>query len=361
MATDPTGDKSSGKEVKPDPFPDIQPSLLNSADIEDYIRARGMVRPYDRKHLKSASYAVSIGSTLIYWDDQKKQREKELAENEEFKLLPNSIVYITTDELFELPPYIAMRFNLHISFVHAGLLLGTGPLVDPGWGGRLLIPLHNLTSNTVRLRRGQELIWVEFTKVSPNALWGPKVGEEVWQRKGKYEPFKENKKYLGPLDYLDKALRACEYKFVRSSIPDAVVDAKNSAESAKNEAQAAKNEAGAAKVEAEKSQRRSTWISLAGTIAVVTLVVVILFGLWQVYSDVRNLVAQTHSDLQSRVTATVTKQEADTVEQNTMIAAKLAELEKYRVQKAQELDDRLSALEREITDLKQQIARGKGK
>ena len=50
--------------------------------------------------------------------------------------------------------------------MHRGLLLGTGPLVDPGFHGRLLIPLHNLTSDEYTIRGDEGLIWMEFTKTS---------------------------------------------------------------------------------------------------------------------------------------------------------------------------------------------------
>jgi hypothetical protein len=43
--------------------------------------------------------------------------------------------------------------------------------VDPGWSGRLSIPLHNLTTNDYEFVGGEELIWMEFTKLSENQRW----------------------------------------------------------------------------------------------------------------------------------------------------------------------------------------------
>jgi deoxycytidine triphosphate deaminase len=78
----------------------------------------------------------------------------------------NSITFVETDVEFRLPQYIAMRFNLHIKLVHRGLLLCTGPIVDPGFRGRLLIPLHNLTSQPLTIKQGEKIVWIEFTKTS---------------------------------------------------------------------------------------------------------------------------------------------------------------------------------------------------
>jgi hypothetical protein len=65
-----------------------------------------------------------------------------------------------------MPDYIAGRFNLLIRDVYRGLLVGTGPLVDPGFVGRLSIPLHNFTSNEYLLRADEGFVYFEFTKLS---------------------------------------------------------------------------------------------------------------------------------------------------------------------------------------------------
>jgi deoxycytidine triphosphate deaminase len=137
-----------------DPFPNIQPALLNSADIFDYVAKTAMIWPFKGEEIKSASYPARIGRHVVSWQENGKESDVELRDGEAFTLAPNSITFIETEEVFRLPDYIALRFNLKISNVHKGLLLGTGPLVDPGFEGKLLIPLHNLTSNDYVFRQG---------------------------------------------------------------------------------------------------------------------------------------------------------------------------------------------------------------
>jgi deoxycytidine triphosphate deaminase len=140
-----------------DPFPDIPPALLNSADVEDYVRSTGMIFPFARDRLKASSYRVSIGDRCIYWDKNGNDYDLFLREGEHFTLEQNSIAFVTTRERFRLPLYIGARFNLRIKNVHRGLLVGTGPLVDPGFSGRLLVPLHNLTTMTMSSQRARIL------------------------------------------------------------------------------------------------------------------------------------------------------------------------------------------------------------
>jgi hypothetical protein len=67
-----------------------------------------------------------------------------------------------------MPAYIGARFNLLIRDVYRGLLVGTGPLVDPGFNGKLSIPIHNFTTREYIIRAGEGLVYFEFTKLS----WG---------------------------------------------------------------------------------------------------------------------------------------------------------------------------------------------
>ena len=154
-----------------DPLSDIPPALLNKTDIAKYVAETGMLFPFDPAKLKPASYEVELGDEALYWDEDGKQYHLEnLKATNPVKIRQNSITFVGVKTKFQIPFYIALRFNLTITHVHRGLLLGTGPLIDPGFDGKIMIPLHNLTTNDYELRPGDDLIAVEFTKVSPDSL-----------------------------------------------------------------------------------------------------------------------------------------------------------------------------------------------
>lgn len=210
-----------------DPLPDIPSALLNSGDIYDYARITSMVFPFngidDSEKLKPASYEIDFLGEIHYINEETDKIEKEtLVKGEPFILKKNSIVFVFIDTKFFLPDYIAIRFNLRINHVHRGLLLGTGPLVDPGFVGKLLIPLHNLTSEDYILHGGDGLIWVEFTKLSPNMKWNSSA------RKGAtYRHFPSSKRDLPAYEYFKKASGG---RPAKSSIPDEVAAANKKVE-----------------------------------------------------------------------------------------------------------------------------------
>src|SRR5215470_16269376 len=88
---------------KIDPFPDIEPALLNSADIMNYVAATGMIHPFDHEspgRLKPASYRVDALGTCIYWDKEGVKKKFTLERDKEFTLEPNSIVFIGVEPYF---------------------------------------------------------------------------------------------------------------------------------------------------------------------------------------------------------------------------------------------------------------------
>ena len=178
-------EERSEKFRRLDPFQAIPSALLNSGDIEDYIRLTSLIHPYNPEKMKSASYEANLLGPIFYWENGKKH-EMELRDGSTFRFPKNSIAYASIDTTFRLPYYIALRFNLRINHVHRGILLGTGPLVDPGFHGKILIPLHNLTNNEYILTGGEGLIWIEFTKVSPNDYWETAKTKQ-YERTGDFE------------------------------------------------------------------------------------------------------------------------------------------------------------------------------
>jgi deoxycytidine triphosphate deaminase len=209
-----------------DPFPDIAPALLNTADLLEYIAATGMLHPFRvspgnaSEMLKPASCGMRLAGPVVYWEDAESESPVkvicELHDDEELRLARNSIVYVTLEPVLRMPDYIAARFNLTIRDIYRGLLVGTGPLVDPGFTGRISVPLHNLTCNTYTLRGGEPIAWMEFTKISTNALW---CEHDSHGRQSPYVPFPQRK--LSRRTVEDYLRFACDGP-ITSSIPPLV-------------------------------------------------------------------------------------------------------------------------------------------
>jgi deoxycytidine triphosphate deaminase len=155
-----------------DPFPGVLPGLLSCSEFCGYIAEAGILCPYkpDILSVQIASLDLPLLGLAVWVDEHGEQQQQDIRRNEPFHLRPNSIAFVTLEPYLRLPDYIAMRFNLRVRHVYKGLLLGTGPIIDPGYQGYLSIPLHNLTDNSYTFRGGDNLIAVEFTKLDPSAV-----------------------------------------------------------------------------------------------------------------------------------------------------------------------------------------------
>jgi deoxycytidine triphosphate deaminase len=260
-----------------DPLPDVPPALLNAGDIFDYARITGMIWPFEsgeerlKQKLKSASYEIDFLGDIYSADEDGNQKTIEIRRHTPFILPKNSIAFVFLATQLRLPDYIALRFNLKITHVHRGLLLGTGPLIDPGFSGRLLIPLHNLTSKDYILIGGEGLIWVEFTKLSPHSHWNGDA-----RKNGRdYEHFPTSKRNLDPQQYFNKASDGTP---AVSSIPGEVKIARDIAESA---------------------QRTTRNLTIGGVIALFISLVAMLLPTWGLISSANKYVVDSSNTTRS--------------------------------------------------------------
>jgi deoxycytidine triphosphate deaminase len=299
-----------------------------------------MVHPYSDDNLKAASYQVRMGGRFIRWQDGKKI-EQNVAESGAITLPPNSISFVQTEVTFRLPHYIAMRFNLQISHVHRGILLGTGPVVDPGFQGRLLIPLHNLTSDSYTIAATEPLIWVEFTKTT---FGQQQVDVEHDDTNWKRYLFPQDKTHLSPDQYFR---RANDLNPIESSIPEIIAESKRKVEEAAIAATQAGHDAKAAKEAAEGSAAQSAaadkkllGFGFAGLLGVIVGVIAIGVGVAAIY-------LQAISVVQSASSAVV---DAEQIVERAKVAA---EADRAAAARVNSLERRVGELEQRIPDQRQ--------
>ena len=132
-------------------------------------------KDYTQENLRPAAYTLRIGDDFI---DSDGERGKLSDEKESFVFKKNSIVFVSTKEELDLPFYIIARFNLRVNWVYAGILLGTGPQVDPGFSGKLSCPLYNLTNVDILIKRGEDFATIDFEKTTTLLH-----SKETWEQK----------------------------------------------------------------------------------------------------------------------------------------------------------------------------------
>ena len=149
--------------------------------------------------------------------------------------------------------------------------------MDPGFEGKLLIPLHNLTSSAYSVDTNEALIWIEFTKTT----YGIKPGEGIAcaDRSLHFRSFPDSKKNLTPDQYLRKANAGNP---IASSIPASIETSERLAKAAER-----------------TTTRISRLVTGIGVVALVTLIVTLAGLYFQVASLIQSSIALTTSVDQS--------------------------------------------------------------
>lgn len=271
-----------------DPFPKVGEALLNSVDLLMYLLKVGIVEPFDVNKLKDVTYQCTFsGEAHRFNQDFQRMEEINLDDTNELVLEKNSITYLKIEEKFHVPEYMILRFNLSVSNAYKGLLLGTGPIVDPGFEGNLFIPLHNLTGNEYVIKKGAPLIRVEFTKLSRNIDWKNKKKNlfpllkpitKSTPRNASFSKFIEN----ALLDSDDKKFYTNGATIsVRSSIPDMVSSSAKQAEEAQKSAKTAADTV-------ETIQKKIRNWSIVGVAGVALTAITIIISVYTLIYDANN-------------------------------------------------------------------------
>ena len=92
--------------------------------------------------------------------------ERVLTPGEPFILKAHQVAVVSTRETIRVPRFLIARWSLRVERIYEGLLWTGGPQVDPGWVGQLFCPIYNLADRPVRLKVGDPMFTIDFTKTT---------------------------------------------------------------------------------------------------------------------------------------------------------------------------------------------------
>lgn len=129
---------------------------------EAYQKGEIEIHPFDEKQLQAATYDFRVGQQGATTSTKKVVNIRESAY---IQLNPGDFGVITVLERIRLSPMYAARFGLRSKYARKGLIATTGPQIDPGYNGRLIIGLTNLTPKAVSIPYKDDLISIEFHRL----------------------------------------------------------------------------------------------------------------------------------------------------------------------------------------------------
>lgn len=137
--------------------------ILTDRQIVETIQSGDiMISPFDENQVQAASYDIRIGTQGASTSSKKIIDIKK----EAYLLLkPGDFALITTLEEIRLSNLYTGRIGLKSGYARKGIIATTGPQIDPGYEGRLIIGLTNLTPKPISLPYNDGILTIEFHKL----------------------------------------------------------------------------------------------------------------------------------------------------------------------------------------------------
>lgn len=148
--------------------------LLTDKDIKQGIESGELIiEHFSEDCLQPASYDMRLGEEGI----TSSGREKVNPQDKGLLTIPaGDFALVTTHERVKLKPRIAGHIGLRSHYARKGLILLSGPQIDPGFQGVLVLGLNNVSPSDLVIPHKEKFCTVEFYRLNEEPL-RPYAGE----------------------------------------------------------------------------------------------------------------------------------------------------------------------------------------
>lgn len=121
------------------------------------------IDPYDDRFLEPATYDLRVGDHAAVTTAP---APIDLRKDNLLTIEPGAMAILESLEALRLSDRVAARIGPKSSLLRRGIMVATGPQVDPGFHGRLIVNLINLSPRTFALRHQDPFLSMEFHALS---------------------------------------------------------------------------------------------------------------------------------------------------------------------------------------------------
>ncbi|HZL14114.1 MAG TPA: dCTP deaminase [Verrucomicrobiae bacterium] len=137
--------------------------ILSHQQIKEYCKKGEIsITPYDESQIQGASYDLRVGDQGGTTSGKKLVR---INETGFLTIKPGDFAIIITLEQINLGAQYVGRFGLRSKFARKGLIATTGPQIDPGFHGRLIVGLTNLSPKPISISHKDDFLSVEIHRL----------------------------------------------------------------------------------------------------------------------------------------------------------------------------------------------------
>jgi deoxycytidine triphosphate deaminase len=138
--------------------------LMSDAQIKEALSKREIILdPPDFIKIEPASCDLSVGKRAF---SSSSKDISFLSERGVLIIEPGEFAVIETRERVTLSAQIAGQIGLRSEYAQKGLLLLSGPQIDPGWPGILVVRVVNVAPRSIALTYQETFLTIQFFRLS---------------------------------------------------------------------------------------------------------------------------------------------------------------------------------------------------
>lgn len=168
--------------------------LLSGEEVEWLAKARRLISPFDHERMGPCSYDLAVGAEYYCYraEDGDTFQVRQLAkpgaqppgQPDRCEIPPNACAFLLTEETINMPTNLAGQVALRFSLTKKGIMVSPQAPIDPGYSGKILMMLYNLSDETQVLKRGDAFVTIYFHQLADRSApyTGPNQGGQSIQK-----------------------------------------------------------------------------------------------------------------------------------------------------------------------------------
>jgi deoxycytidine triphosphate deaminase len=151
-------------------------TVLTEAELKKAVSDGDLIKNASAESIEGLKYDFRLGTRVLFG----RQAPMDLtAAGQPPWLRPGELAYVLSEERLNLPPDVKAELSNKRKMSHAGGLVLGGFAIDPGYKGRLMFALYNISSTPFMLQPGKKLIAAQFYRLAPSETPPLRVSEPV--------------------------------------------------------------------------------------------------------------------------------------------------------------------------------------
>ncbi len=141
--------------------------ILSNNSIQKYVdKGEIVITPFNRDHLKAASYTLTLGECLYFIDNNGNKVSKNIS-SEPHLLKPNEFILGETEEHIRFNGKFAGILSTRGSCAQRGIHVLLGSIfIEPDTDNKIILEIVNESSKPVELTCGMKIVKCVFMKVT---------------------------------------------------------------------------------------------------------------------------------------------------------------------------------------------------